>query len=277
MKLESKKIIAIVGPTASGKTKLSIELAKRYNGEIINGDSVQVYKGLDIGSAKITPKEMQGVKHHLIDIKNPEEEYSVADFQRDCRKAIDDINKREKTAIIVGGSGLYISSVLFDYRFEKLPEDTLQINSKTLEELQEIYYSMDRKSEAVDVNNYPRLKNFVYKLSYGMDVQKDSNSNYYDEKDYIILGLSVEREVLYERINNRVDKMIESGLVKEVGQFSSDMPSQTAIGYKEIHEYLIGEITLDEAIELVKRNSRRFAKKQMTWLRNKMNINWIEG
>lgn len=277
MNFEKYDIIAIVGPTAVGKTKFSIELAGQIDGEVINGDATQIYRKLDIGSAKVTTDEMNGIKHHLIDIKNPDEQYTVADFQRDARAKIAEIQAKGKTPIICGGSGLYIQSVLFDYNFDKqFDKSSSKYNefddNKILEEYQKLYPT---NPDNIDIHNPSRVRNYLVRKELGIEEEANGKIPYYD--NFKIIGITCERSLLHERIGLRVDQMIEQGLVDEVKQFKKEDPSQTAIGYKEIHQYLNGEISLDRAVELVKRNTRRFAKRQYTWFNNKMEVTWYDS
>ncbi|GGA62395.1 tRNA (adenosine(37)-N6)-dimethylallyltransferase MiaA [Ornithinibacillus halotolerans] len=283
-----QKVIAIVGPTAVGKTKLSIEVAKKYNGEIISGDSMQVYKGMDIGTAKIKKEEMQGIPHHMIDIKNPDEEFSVADFQYYVQKYINEITERNHIPIIVGGSGLYIQAVLNDYNFSKEKrDDTLtkkleaEMKQFGIEHLFNRLQKIDPiQAQKIHPNNYRRVIRAleIYENT-GLtmtEYQKEQS----DESPYdsILIGLEMERELLYNRINERIDLMIEEGLLKEVNDLVNNgyenYQSMKAIGYKELIPYVKGEMPLEESIELLKRNSRRYAKRQYTWFKNKMDVNW---
>ena len=272
-------IIVITGPTGVGKTKLSIALAKKYNAEVINGDSVQIYKGLDIGSAKVTNEEKEGIPHHLFDIKDVSEDYSIYDYQKDCRMLIDDISKRGKNVIIVGGTGLYIKSALYDYTLN----DTFVINNqyedKTTEELYQELIAMDKN---IDIDRYNRRR-VVRALNYykanGQSIMENNNGNklLYDA---IFIGLTMDnREALYERINNRVDKMIENGLLEEVRSFYEKniktKPLLSGIGYKEMYQYFDGDISLEEAINLIKRNSRRYAKRQYTFFNHQFDMKWF--
>lgn len=274
-------IIVVTGPTGVGKTKLSISLAKRYNAEIINGDSVQVYRGLDIGSAKVTRDEMDGVIHHLFDIRDVWEEYSIYDYQRDCRKLIDDISSRGKNIVIVGGTGLYIKSALYDYT---LNEDDNVINDEyediNTEELYNRLKELDKDID-IDKNNRRRIiRALNYYLTYGKSIRENNNGNKLLYDNVYFIGLTTDREVLYDRINNRVDIMIDNGLYDEVKSFYDKnmryRPLFSAIGYKELYSYFDGDITYDEAIELIKRNSRRYAKRQYTFFNNQFDIKWFD-
>lgn len=284
-------VIAIVGPTAVGKTALSIELAKAIDGEIINGDSMQVYKDLNIGTAKITPEEMEGIPHHLLDIKEPTESFSVADYQKLVRAKIDEIKAKGKFPIIIGGTGLYIQSVLFDYRFteEKIDQTIRENYYKELAEIgpeamHQKLVSIDPKTAAtIHPNNTRRVIRALEMAEYSGVQKSDENQHLGDQALYKhrIIGLNMERELLYNRINKRVDVMMEKGLLEEVkGLYDReirDAQSIKAIGYKEIYAYLDGKVTLEDAIDQLKQNSRRYAKRQLTYFRNKMNIEWYDA
>jgi len=271
------KIIVITGPTAVGKTKLSVEIAKKYNGEIINCDAVQVYKGLDIGSAKVTEEEKEGIVHHLLDIKEVDEEYTIYHYQQDCRQVIEDIQNRGKTPIIVGGTGLYIKSTLYDYKLSK------ETNSDTYDNLgtEELYNELLKldKDIIIDRNNRRRL---IRAINYYKENNKSINDNKTDKLlyDAIFIGLTTDRSLLYKKINNRVDTMIKEGLLEEVKSFyDKDIrtkPLLSAIGYKEIYKYFDGEYTLDEAIDKIKQNSRHYAKRQYTFFNHQIPVVWFE-
>lgn len=261
--------IFIMGPTGVGKTKLSVELAKIYDAYIINCDAVQVYKGLDIGSAKVTEEEKCGIKHFLFDIKNPNEEYSVKDYQTDLRNLFDKYSK--KNLIIVGGTGLYATAGAYDYRFND--EEKKDYSNYSLEELYKLAKEKDINCN-IDKNNRIRLERFL---------QKDLTSLVEPTllyNDAIFIGLTTSRENLYKIINKRVDKMIDNGLVQEVKNLYTNYPKskilKRAIGYKEIIDYLENKITLEEAVDEIKKNSRHYAKRQYTWFNNKMDIKWFE-
>lgn len=271
-------IVVITGPTAVGKTKLSVELAKKINGEIINADSMQIYKNLDIGTAKITEKEKEGINHYLFDIKEVTDDYTVFDYQKDCRMAIKTIEENGKIPIIVGGTGHYIKSALYDYKFIE-EETNNQYNHLSNEEIYRILWEFDNNIK-VDKNNRRRL---VRALNYLENNNQSINSNNAGSNliyDTIFIGLTTTRETLYQKINNRVDKMIENGLVEEVKYFYDkkiySKPLISGIGYKELYSYFEGNLSLEEAISLIKRNSRRYAKRQYTFMNNKLNIHWIK-
>ena len=289
--LDSKqKLLVIIGPTAVGKTKLSIEMAKRYNGEIISGDSMQIYRGMDIGTAKIKPEEMEGIPHYLIDIKEPTENFSVAEFQLLVRAKIDEIAQKGKLPIIVGGTGLYIQSVIYDYQFSDVPGDEayrLALEERVKEIGHEALYKelleVDPDSAAqIHPNNVRRVIRAleIFHLT-GKTMQEFQRTQQPDLLyDTAIIGLTMEREKLYERINYRVDIMVEEGLIEEVKRLYQqglrDCQSIQAIGYKELFAYFDGKIALDEAIANLKQNSRRYAKRQLTWFRNKMDVVWFD-
>jgi tRNA dimethylallyltransferase len=289
--LDSKqKLLVIIGPTAVGKTMLSIEMAKRYHGEIISGDSMQIYRGMDIGTAKIKKDEMEGIPHHLIDIKEPFENFSVADFQLLVRAKIDEIAQKGKLPIIVGGTGLYIQSVIYDYQFSDVPGDEsyrLMLEERVQKIGNEALYKelleVDPGSASqIHPNNVRRVIRALEIFHLTGKTMQDFQSKQQPDLLYntAIVGLSMEREKLYERINYRVDLMIEQGLIEEVKdlyqQGLRDCQSIQAIGYKEIFAYFDGKVTLEEAIANLKQNSRRYAKRQLTWFRNKMEVAWFD-
>ncbi|MBQ1786072.1 MAG: tRNA (adenosine(37)-N6)-dimethylallyltransferase MiaA [Turicibacter sp.] len=281
-------VLCIVGPTAVGKTRMSIELAKALNGEIISGDSMQIYRGMDIGTAKATLEERQGIVHHLIDEKNPDEPYSVAAFQQTVRAKIEEIKSRGKLPIIVGGTGLYIKSVLYDYEFagesESKEVDEMKYGHLSNEELHAKLAEIDEAgAKAIHPNNRKRVIRAleIYETS---GIKKSEMIEKQEHKliyDVCLIGLTDDRKVLYDRINQRVDKMYESGLVEEVeALFKQGIPSDAqsirAIGYKELYDYFNGLISLEESKELIKRNSRRYAKRQYTWFNNQMDVVWFD-
>lgn len=271
-------IIVITGPTSVGKTKLSISLAKKYNAEIINGDAIQVYRGLDIGSAKVTKEEMNGVVHHLFDIKDVWEDYSIFDYQRDCRNLIQDITSRGKNVVIVGGTGLYIKSALYDYTLNK--EEVVDRDYEGIETI-ELYNRLKNLDKDIDIDRNNRRR-VIRALNYYLTFNKSIKDNKNGDKllyDSIFIGLTTDRELLYDRINKRVDVMFNNGLIDEVKFFYDKnmryKPLLGGIGYKELYNYFDGEISLDEAINLIKRNSRRYAKRQYTFFNNQFDVKWF--
>lgn len=262
-------IVSIVGPTAVGKTKLSVELAKKYNGIIINADSVQIYKELNVGSAKIKEEEKEGITHYLLDIKSITEEYNIVEFQKDIRQIIDD--NKDKNIFIVGGSGLYISAALYDYKFPK-NIDSINYDELSNEELMALVLKKD-PSTTLHINNKVRLINFLKQIK----TQTNGNKLLYD---VCFIGLTTSRETLYEKINERVLKMFDNGLEQEVQnliKYKEDSRIlKSAIGYKEVIGYISNECTYAEMVENIQKNSRRFAKRQYTWFNNKIDVTWVE-
>lgn len=285
-----QKLVVIVGPTAAGKTRLGVEMAKHFNGEVISGDSMQIYRGMDIGTAKVTEEEMEGVPHHLIDIKNPEESFSVAEFKSLVREKIAEITSRGKLPIVVGGTGLYVQSVLYDYQFSEAPADEefrARLEKKAAEEGNEAVHrelaELDPEAaEQLHPNNVRRvIRALEIVKSTGMPLAENQKSTQ-PELLYnaSIIGLTMDRELLYERINRRVDIMVEEGLVAEVKKFYDeglrDCQSIQAIGYKEFYSYFDGNATLEDSVDMLKQNTRRYAKRQLTWFRNKMDVEWYD-
>ena len=267
-------IICIVGPTGVGKTRLSVELAKKLNAEIINADSMQVYRHLDIATAKIKEEEKEGIPHHLFDIVNPEDLYTVYDYQKDCRKKIEEISSRGKNIILVGGTGLYLKAALFDYRFPK-EEKTEKENLSTEELIIRLHQYTDHID--VDLHNQRRLQRLLERYENGTVEEKKGDQPLYDFK---IIGLTLDRDVLYQRINQRVDQMVEEGVIEEARSFyDQNLRSKallTGIGYKELYSYFDGECSKEEAIEKIKQNSRRYAKRQYTFFNHQFkDIVWL--
>ena len=264
-------ILVITGPTGVGKTKLSLELARKYNAEIINADSMQIYKGLNIGTAKVENK--MNIKHHLLDIVNIDEYYSVYNYQIDGRKILNELINSNKNVIIVGGTGLYISALLYDYKFNKESINN-NYDDLTNEEIYNKIMEIDPNTKT-HINNRQRLVRELNRLLNKNSSNQGSKLLY----DTIFIGLTTSRENLYNIIDKRVDKMIEAGLLDEVKQLHSsnirNRSIMTAIGYKELYQYFDGIISLEESIDLIKKNTRHYAKRQYTWFKNKMNITWF--
>lgn len=287
---KKEKLLVLIGPTAVGKTKMSIELAKRFNGEIISGDSMQIYKEMDVGTAKISPEEMEGVPHYLIDIKEPQESFSVAEFQQLVREKIADISKRGKLPMIVGGTGLYIQSVIYDYVFSDAPSD--EVFRKSLEERAELEGNTAIYKELIKIDPvgaHGIHPNNLRRVIRALEIYHCTGKTMTDfqEKqspdllyDTALIGLTMDREKLYNRIDERVEIMMNEGLLEEVkGLYVTglrDCQSIQAIGYKELYDYFDNKISLEEAVNQLKQNSRRYAKKQLTWFRNKMNVEWFD-
>lgn len=285
------KVIVIVGPTASGKTASSIALAQRLNGEIINGDSLQVYRRLNIGTAKIRPDEMQGVPHHLFDILSPEETFSVKDYQTLVREKIREIQSREKVPILVGGTGLYIRAVLYQFQFtEEVGDEATRKKWEDYaekygnEQLHEQLAQVDPKSAAsIHPNNIRRVVRAleIYEKTGQTKVEQEANSGDEIVIPHLIFGMDRPREELYERINERVIQMIEEGLEEEVRQLIADgfrnTQAMTGIGYKEWYPFLDGHLSKQAVIEAIQQNSRRYAKRQLTYFRHQLPVHWIDA
>ncbi|MDW7797061.1 tRNA (adenosine(37)-N6)-dimethylallyltransferase MiaA [Streptococcus canis] len=267
------KVVVIVGPTAVGKTALGISLAKAFNGEIISGDSQQVYRQLDLGTAKATREEQEEAVHHLIDIREVTESYSAYDFVQDAQKAISDIISRGKLPIIVGGTGLYLQSLLEGYHLGgQVDQEAVKAYRQELEQLsdQEVYELLTMKNITIEQLNRRRAIRAL-ELSQFADELENAETAY----EPLIVGLNDDRQVIYDRINQRVDRMLEAGLLEEAKWLYDNYPSAQAsrgIGYKELFPYFTGEMTLTEASEQLKQNTRRFAKRQLTWFRNRMAV-----
>ena len=287
-----KPLVVLTGPTAVGKTKLSISLAKALNGEIISADSMQVYKYMDIGSAKITEKEMDGVPHHLIDVLSPFEEFHIVRFQELAKKAMEDIYNRGKTPVFVGGTGFYIQAITKDIDFTEGEEDkqyreelSRLAAEKGNEFLHEMLREVDKKSaEEIHANNVKRvIRALEFYKENGFPISQHNEEQKQNETPYNLayFVLNAPRDLLYERIDRRVDKMMENGLVKEVQKLKDmgcrrEMTSMQGLGYKEILSFLDGEIPLDEAVRILKRDTRHFAKRQLTWFRRESNVVWVD-
>lgn len=271
-------IVVILGPTGVGKTKLSVELAKRLNGEVVNADSTQVYRGLDIATAKVTEAEKENVPHHLFDIKDITEDYTVYEYQKDGREVIEDIIARGKTPIVVGGTGLYIKALLYDYRFE---EESLKgdYSNLTDDELYQKALEID-PNLSIHKNNRKRLERF---LDYYQNNNESLTSKEKTDKllyDTLFIGLTTKREYLYERLNNRVDKMVTEGLIEEAKSiYKSNVRTKaitTPIGYKELFSYFDGSESLDVCLDKIKQKTRNYAKRQYTWFNHQVPTKWFD-
>ena len=271
------RVIVILGPTGVGKTKMSIELAKRLDGEIVNADSMQFYKNLDIGTAKIKEEEKENIPHHLFDIKEVSDDYSIFDYQKDGRKIINDIFNRKKMPIIVGGTGLYIKALLYDYKLSYEKENNTY-DELTTEELYNKLLELD-KDIIIDKNNRRRV---IRAINYYLENGTSINNNKTDKLLYnaVFIGLTTDREILYDIINKRVDKMLSKGLLEEVKYFYDrkvyTKPLINGIGYKELYKYFAKEETLEEAVNKIKQNSRRYAKRQYTFFNNQLPVIWFD-
>lgn len=293
MNREKPFIVVIVGPTASGKTELSIELAKRIDGEIISGDSMQVYKYMDIGTAKVTPEEMDGVPHHLIDILNPDDAFSAYKFKNLAEALIDDITRRGKIPIIAGGTGLYIQSLIYNYELEDetiTPEEEIIVKKKMKEieqldnqQLHDYLAQFDAISaENIHKNNRQRVLRAIeyYFKTKKLLSNRKKVQQFTENYDTLLIGIEMSRKTLYSRINKRVDIMLDHGLFKEVQQLVEQgyesCQSMQAIGYKELIPVINGQMIYEDAVNELKRHSRQYAKRQMTWFKNKMNVHWLD-
>lgn len=289
--MSKEKLIVILGPTSVGKTKVSVDIAKKLKSEIISTDSMQIYKKMNIGTAKVTEEEKSGIKHHMIDLIDPGEEFTVYDYQNQSLKIIDRLIKEDKTPILVGGSGLYINSILYDLDFNKVSSN---------EEVRNKYYEIEktkgkeylydllekRDPEAAEKIHPNNIKRVVRALEVteitGEKYSENSNFRKYSEKyDFIIIGLEMNRKLLYNRINARVDEMIKEGLFDEVKElyqegYDNTYQSMQAIGYKEVIDYIERKTSKEEAVRLIKRNTRRFAKRQITWFKPDDRIRWFD-
>ena len=287
-----EKVIVICGPTASGKTALSIELAKKINGEIISADSMQIYKDMDIGTAKPTKEEMQGIKHYLLDFVSPEERYSVAQYKQDAKAAIKEIIAKGKTPIIVGGTGLYIDSLIYEIEYSdiKIDEDYRKqlekiVEEKGLDELYKMAMKIDPIAmEKISLNDKKRIMRVleIYKSTGKTKTQQEEESRKNPvEYDYKVFAINWDREILYKRINKRVDLMIEQGLIDEVRnilkKYDKFPTAMQGLGYKEVMDYINGIYTKEEMIEKIKMETRRYAKRQLTWFRKNKQTIWLEG
>ena len=288
--MKKEVVIVIGGPTASGKTALSIELAKQINGEIVSADSMQIYKEMDIGTAKVTREEMQGIKHYLIDIIEPNQRYSVAEFKKDAEKAIEEIINKGKTPIVVGGTGLYIDSLIYgiEYQNIKLDEEYRKKLEKEAEEGLDNLYEKAKKIDPeamkkISPNDKKRIIRVleIYKATGKTKTQQEEESRKELKYDYKVFAINMEREKLYERINKRVDLMLQQGLIEEVEKITDkykEFPTaMQGLGYKEVVEYLENKTTKEEMIEKIKMETRRYAKRQITWFKKNKQTIWLDG
>ena len=286
------KAIAICGPTASGKTALSIELAKKINGEIVSCDSMQIYKYMNIGTAKPDAQEMQGIRHYLLDIVEPNERYSVADYKRDAKKAIKEIIEKGKVPIIVGGTGLYLDSLIYEIEYQniefdeeyrkKLEKQVEEIGLETLyEEAKKIDPEAIEKISSNDKKRILRILEIYHATGKNKTEQEKESRKKEVEYDYRVFAINWDREILYNRINKRVDIMIEQGLIEEVKEilkkYDEFPTAMQGLGYKEVVQYLKGEYTKEEMIEKLKMETRRYAKRQLTWFRKNKQTIWLDG
>ena len=279
-----EKVLVIVGQTAVGKTAMSIKLAKHLNGEIINGDAMQVYKDLNIVTDKITKEKMQGVPHHLLDIKTIDDDYSVEEYQGNIRKVISEVSSRGKLPIIVGGTGLYVKAALYDYTFEKQEISNKEVEEKykdyTNDELYEILKRIDPKScESIHKNNRRRVLRAIgiYEASGTTKSEIIGKQKHEQLYDSIIICLQLDKETINKKIDNRIEEMFNEGLIEEVRTHKTNTTASKAIGYKEVISYLNDEISLDEAKELMKVHTHQYAKRQRTWFRTQLDVNFVDN
>ena len=288
--MQKQKIICIVGPTGSGKSATAVRLAKEFNGEIISADSMQIYKDMNIGTAKVTEEEMQGIPHYLINVVDPTQNFSVSDWKDMAETCIDEITKRGKVPIIVGGTGLYVNALINNFKFFSVDEETrnnyIAYYNDFLDKngVDMLYNELEKKNKklalSVDKNKTRAIINYLAMIDAGATdlTQKDNEKKY----DYLLIGLDVERKIIYDRIDKRVDEMMKAGLMAEIEMlkekygFNKEMQSASAIGYREFWDYFDGNISEEDAINLVKQHSRNYAKRQFTYMKKMSNINWIQ-
>lgn len=289
--MQKQKVVVIGGPTASGKTNLSIRLAQKINGEIVSADSMQIYKEMNIGTAKPDEDERQGIKHYMMDIINPDERYSVADYKRQAKIAIQEIINKGKTPIVVGGTGLYIDSLIYEIEYVDIQTDLEyrkqleeRVEKEGLQKLYEEAKKIDEYAmEKISPNDKKRILRVleIYKQTGKTKTQLDKQSRKDVQYDYKVFAINMDREILYNRINKRVDIMIQKGLIDEVKQIYNKYKmfptAMQALGYKEVVEYLEDKITKEEMIEKIKQESRRYAKRQLTWFRKNKQTIWLDG
>lgn len=292
--MKKTKVLVIVGPTAVGKTALSIELAKEFSGEIISGDSLQVYKKLDIGTAKVTEEEAEGIPHYLIDVKEPNENYSAYEFKTSAEEKIAEITSRSGLPIVAGGTGMYIQSLLFDFQLGSNEEDT---EARLIREKWEEFASKEGKetlwnhlnkidplaAESIHMNNEKRvIRGIEVFEKTGVSILKQQGIDFKDlsqsQYDVKMIGLETERPILYDRINQRVDMMMEQGLLDEARYVYElgEVQAVQGIGYKEFFPFFRGDLELSNCVELVKQHSRQYAKRQLTWFKNRMSVEWYD-
>ena len=290
--MEKEKVIVICGPTASGKTALSIELAKKINGEIISCDSMQIYKEMNIGTAKPTKEEMQGIKHYMIDIISPDERYSVADYKKEAKKAIKEIISKGKVPIVVGGTGLYVDSLIYEidypknkfdekYREELEQEVEEQGLNALYERAKEIDEEAIKKISPNDKKRILRILEIYHATGKNKTEQEKESRKNEPEFDYKVFALNMDREKLYDKINKRVDIMIDNGLIEEVEniyrKYNRFPTAMQGLGYKEVVDYIEKRLTKEEMIEKIKQETRRYAKRQLTWFRKNKETIWLNA
>ena len=284
------QVIAIAGPTASGKSGLAVSLAQALGGEVLSGDSMQIYRGMDIGTAKLTEKERMGVLHHLLDLCDPDEAFSVAAYQGLARSVIDDLLRQGKTPVLAGGSGLYMDSVLYPYEYKAESMDAISRGAEPIPDPSQLWWKKLKEIDPVSAerlhpNDTKRIiRALQYAEAHGSSISLNTAARESPAPVYPLLwiGLNLPRQSLYRRIDERVDKMMEAGLLREVLHLrdrglSLDTQAGQAIGYKQLLQSLEGGFSLEAAVELIKRESRRYAKRQLTWFRRNRSIAWVDG
>ncbi len=286
------KVIVICGPTASGKTALSIELAKKINGEIVSCDSMQIYKDMDIGTAKPTIEEMQGIKHYMLDFVSPDERYSVADYKKQAKQAIREIIEKGKVPIVVGGTGLYVDSLIYEIEYQDIKFDEKyrkQLEERSEKEGLEVLYNEAKKIDPeaitkISQNDKKRILRIleIYNATGKNKTEQEKESRKNEvEFDYKVYAISWDREKLYDRISQRVDIMIDQGLIEEVqkiySKYNKFPTAMQGLGYKEVLEYLEGKCNKQEMIDKIKQETRRYAKRQLTWFRKNKQTIWLDG
>lgn len=289
--MDKPKVIVICGPTASGKTSLSISLAKKINGEIVSCDSMQIYKEMDIGSAKPTVEEMQEIKHYLVDFVSPEKRYSVSEYKEDASKAIEEIINKGKTPIIVGGTGLYLNSLIYNIQYNEMEVDLnyrRELEKEAEEYGLEVLYNRAKEidpeaMEKVSANDKKRITRVleIYNATGRNKTELEKKSRKEVPYNYLIFGINMERSILYDRINKRVDIMLEQGLIEEVenvyNKYEKFPTAMQGLGYKEVVEYLEGKTSKEEMIDKIKQETRRYAKRQLTWFRKNKQTIWLDA
>ncbi len=283
-----KPLIAVLGPTASGKTALSVEIAKKFNGEVISADSRQIYKYMDIGTAKIAPHEMRGIKHHLLDVADPADEFTLSDFKRHALKAINEIHARKKIPVLCGGTGLYFSTIIQNYEIPRIPPQ-FDIRQKLAQYYEEhgaeaLHALLKERDPAAAARIHPNNVRYVIRA---LEINMAGGAPKNDEKGRPMfavfkVGIDWPRDILYERINRRVDEQLSAGLLNEVKGllmrgYDEKLPSMSSLGYPELIGYIKGEITLEEAADLIRKNTRNYCKRQLTWFRREKDVAWIGG
>jgi len=280
--LNKKPLLVILGGTASGKTALSITIAKEFNGEVISTDSRQVYKFMDIGTAKVTPAETEGIPHYMIDIVDPKEEFTLADFVRRAKRHIEEIHQRKKLPILAGGTGLYTRAICDNFDIPRVPPNPKLRAELEKEDPQKLHYKLKEIDPEAAENIHPNNKRYTIRAIERAMAGKKPDQKPQNEFNVLKIGIEWDREKLYERINTRAANQIEEGLINETKTllskgYDEKLPSMSSLGYPEMIKYIKGELSLDEALELLQKNTRNYAKRQLTWFRREPNVIWLNG